>query len=206
MDSGPPSRPISTPILRKYAGEVLPGLWVGNLSSVEHLDVLAQESTNIVPASTDNVTVSVISILAAPGLIRLVTNSLERQRRLQNDDSTNDAKDERTLGLNNMDINHTVISLRDNVDSDLSAKLPEALAAIDEALRTNEPRICLVHCAKGESRSVSVLVAYLLSRHSHAFGTFDDALRQIRNVRPQARPNSGFEAELRRMERNSAVE
>ncbi len=144
---------------------------------------------------------SVISILAAPGFIRLpVTNSVEKQRGLRND-STNNAEDNRTPRIN-MDINHTLIPLRDNVNSDLSAKQPETLAAIDEALGSNEPRICLVNCAKGESRSVSVIVAYLLSRHSPTLSAFDEAPQHVRTVRPQAKPNSGFEAALRRMEIN----
>ena len=112
-----------------------------------------------------------------------------------------------------MIINNIVIPLKDTVDSNLSSLLPNALAAIDKALGTihscsstgineienNPQRKCLVHCAKGESRSVSVIVAYLLIRHSHTFSSFDEALLHVRTVRPQAMPNVGFALLLRRM-------
>ena len=116
------------------------------------------------------------------------------QRRLQGDATSNNAADDRSRRIT-IGINHIVIPLKDTVDSDLSL-LPNALTAIDEALGNNvtlsspstndclptefdhddekyhnQRRICLVHCARGASRSVSVIVAYLLSRHSHAFNT-----------------------------------
>ena len=65
----------------------------------------------------------------------------------------------------------------------------------------NIQRICLVHCAKGASRSVSVVMAYLMSRHSDRFKSFDEALSHIRTVRPQASPNIGFALELRKFEK-----
>eukprot|EP00584_Thalassiosira_punctigera_P017855 CAMPEP_0172560680 /NCGR_PEP_ID=MMETSP1067-20121228/89752_1 /TAXON_ID=265564 ORGANISM="Thalassiosira punctigera, Strain Tpunct2005C2" /NCGR_SAMPLE_ID=MMETSP1067 /ASSEMBLY_ACC=CAM_ASM_000444 /LENGTH=243 /DNA_ID=CAMNT_0013350531 /DNA_START=98 /DNA_END=826 /DNA_ORIENTATION=- len=53
---------------------------------------------------------------------------------------------------------------------------------------TCQTRVCLVHCAKGASRSVSLVIAYLLSRHSQRFRTFEDALSHVRSVQPQAMP------------------
>lgn len=212
------------------AGEVLPGLWVGNLMSTFHLGHLAQESTDIGSSSTDRrvaVVVTVISVLSNPNLIKLVTDALEGQRRLKvgKPATSNNAENYRYRRII-IGINHIVIPLKDTVDSDLSS-LPNALTAIDEALGKNvtlsspstndclptdfdrddvkyhnQRRICLVHCARGASRSVSVIVAYLISRYSHAFNTFDEALRHVRTVRPQAIPNVGFARELLRMERN----
>lgn len=212
------------------AGEVLPGLWVGNLMSAFHLGHLAQESTDIGSSSTDRrvaVVVTVISVLSNPNLIKLVTDALEGQRRLKvgKPATSNNAENYRYRRII-IGINHIVIPLKDTVDSDLSS-LPNALTAIDEALGKNvtlsspstndclptdfdrddvkyhnQRRICLVHCARGASRSVSVIVAYLISRYSHAFNTFDEALRHVRTVRPQAIPNVGFARELLRMERN----
>jgi hypothetical protein len=214
------------PDVLNAAGEVLPGLWVGNLMSAFHLGHLAQESTNNGSSSTERVVVTVISVLSNPNLIKLVTDALEDQRRLQGDATNINAAADRSRRIN-IEINHIVIHLKDTVRSDLSSLLPNALAAIDEALGKNvtisspstnnyllpefnhddekfhnQQRICLVHCAKGASRSVSVIVAYLLSRHSHTFNTFDEALRHLRTVRPQALPNGGFATELRGMERN----
>ena len=51
------------------------------------------------------------------------------------------------------------------------------------------------------ARSVSVVIGYLLSRHSNRFKTFDDALRHVRTVRPMACPNIGFALALRQFER-----
>ncbi|KAL3792076.1 hypothetical protein ACHAW5_008246 [Stephanodiscus triporus] len=204
------------------AGEVLPGLWVGNFMSVFHLGYLAKKSTKIGSSSTDKVVVTVISVLSNPNLILLVTNALKEQQRLQSD-ATNNSSDNQSRRIYYIDIiNHKVFPLKDTVDSDLSSLLPDSLTAIDEALGKNitplSPstnncllndfnqdndkchnlqRICLVHCAKGVSRSVSVIVAYLLSRHSDRFHTFDEALQHVRTVRPQAMPNVGFAMELR---------
>lgn len=66
----------------------------------------------------------------------------------------------------------------------------------------NSPeRICLVHCFKGMSRSVSVIIAYLLSRHSYRFKSFEEALQHVRNVRPIACPNVGFALSLRQFQK-----
>lgn len=131
----------------------------------------------------------------------MTTKALEEQRRiLLNDDTIITS------------INHVVIPLKDTVNSDLKSILPNAMSAIDEALfdhhrcsdiedwhHNPQTRICLVHCAKGKSRSVAIIVAYLLTRHSHSFTTFDEALRHIRTVRPQALPNIGFSVILRQL-------
>lgn len=62
----------------------------------------------------------------------------------------------------------------------------------------NESGICLVHCAKGMSRSVSVVIGYLLSRYPSDFATFDAALDRVRQVRPSAMPNVKFALDLRK--------
>eukprot|EP00977_Amphora_coffeiformis_P024357 scaffold15612_cov105-Amphora_coffeaeformis.AAC.2 len=56
---------------------------------------------------------------------------------------------------------------------------------------------CLVHCAFGISRSVSICAAWLISRRQL---TLSQALQQIRAVRPDAAPNMGFLASLRGLE------
>jgi predicted protein tyrosine phosphatase len=199
----------STPVrTNNAAGEVLPGLWVGNLMSVYNLIRLIQQRSNEFGSiSTTNeskeVAVTVISVLSNPNLISRTTKALDEQCRQKNG------------GSKITSINHIVIPLKDTVDSDLKSILPSALSAIDEALlfdhhrcsdnedcnHNPQRRICLVHCAKGESRSVAIIVAYLLTRHSHAFTTFDEALQHIRTVRPQAMPNIGFSMILRQMAR-----
>ena len=55
----------------------------------------------------------------------------------------------------------------------------------------------LVHCWEGKSRSATILVAYLISRQNM---TRDSALAMIRKVRPIAKPNDQYMAELENLE------
>ena len=45
----------------------------------------------------------------------------------------------------------------------------------------------------GRSRSATIILAYLITRHGF---TLSDALRELRRARPQAQPNTGFHREL----------
>ncbi|KAF1787797.1 Protein-tyrosine phosphatase-like [Phytophthora cactorum] len=51
----------------------------------------------------------------------------------------------------------------------------------------------LVHCFMGRSRSATIILAYLIARRDFSLA---DAFRELRQVRPQAQPNSGFYQEL----------
>ena len=70
---------------------------------------------------------------------------------------------------------------------------------VDAALAADSSNIALVHCVYGQSRSISVVVAYLLARKGPAY-TLRDALAHVRDVRQAAgRPisaNPGFLAQL----------
>lgn len=218
------SEVVSRHLPQRSAGEVLPGLWVGNLMSVSHLGQLfvAKNPVDIGTCQSNDsrvTTITVISALSNPNLLKLTKSFIEKQRLQYGTTSTN--------------INHVIIHLKDTVDSDLSSVLPDSLSAIDDALghkiddstsssrdesenkpaesderhSTNEgkslqTKVCLVHCAKGSSRSVAIIIAYLLSRHPHQFKTFDEALTHVRTVRPQATPNIGFALALRKFERD----
>jgi len=224
--SGLSPQVISRHMPHSSASEVMPGLWVGNLMSLSHLNDIGSENQQ-----TNKRAITVVSALGNPNLIQLAKDLIEKQCLQQVNDG-----DKATL-----DIRHVIISLRDTVESDLLSVLPEALATIDEALSNgstntssrsndaqsnnaagisslkqsidirkpadrnhddnNPQRICLVHCAKGVSRSVSLIIAYLLSRHPLKFKSFDEALMHVRTVRPQARPNIGFALALRQFER-----
>jgi len=55
----------------------------------------------------------------------------------------------------------------------------------------------LVHCKAGISRSVSVVMAFLMWEQGLSFA---EALLMVQRARPQARPNAGFEKQLHRLE------
>jgi predicted protein tyrosine phosphatase len=90
---------------------------------------------------------------------------------------------------------HIVWNLKDNPKADLLSEkhLNEIFSLLDSGETS-----CLVHCAKGISRSVAVCAAWMLARHKCV--TVEEALQTIRRVRPEAHPNLGFLACLRALE------
>ena len=62
---------------------------------------------------------------------------------------------------------------------------------------------CLVHCAAGMSRSVSLCAAYLIRREGM---TMKDAILRIRERRPCANPNPSFRHQLLRWQRECGKE
>jgi atypical dual specificity phosphatase len=74
------------------------------------------------------------------------------------------------------------------------------LPDLDEALRflQNTKQKTLVHCAQGISRSGSLIVAYLMKKHSISY---DEALQMARSKSPRICPNPSFETQLRSWER-----
>lgn len=52
----------------------------------------------------------------------------------------------------------------------------------------------LVHCAAGRSRSVSIIIFYMM--HKQGWKSVEEALAHIQRVRPTAGPNDGFIAQL----------
>ena len=59
----------------------------------------------------------------------------------------------------------------------------------------------LVHCNEGQSRSVSVIIYYMMTRYGYSF---DAALARIKSIKGDARPNSAFERALRAIQ-NSTI-
>lgn len=55
----------------------------------------------------------------------------------------------------------------------------------------------LVHCNAGVSRSSAIIVACLIK---HERMTYDAALKRVRQNRPTAKPNAGFEEQSRQFE------
>lgn len=77
-------------------------------------------------------------------------------------------------------------------DDNLLGELPQAVEFITKALESGG-RV-LIHCAMGKSRSVTVAVAFLISKYPDLTPTA--ALEKIREARPIAEPNEGFMKQL----------
>eukprot|EP00928_Gymnodinium_smaydae_P080827 TRINITY_DN64448_c0_g1_i1.p1 TRINITY_DN64448_c0_g1~~TRINITY_DN64448_c0_g1_i1.p1 ORF type:complete len:732 (-),score=56.09 TRINITY_DN64448_c0_g1_i1:94-2289(-) len=87
------------------------------------------------------------------------------------------------------------VPLADTEDQDLSSALAEALSIIDNAV-TASGRV-LVHCHEGRSRSVSLCLAYMVTRERRPL---KDALTYVKAKRREAAPNAGFLRQLVQLE------
>ena len=70
---------------------------------------------------------------------------------------------------------------------ELESHISKANAFIDDAIK-NKGRI-LVHCTAGVSRSASIVIAYLMSKHDI---TYEKAYEFVKSKRKQARPADVF--------------
>nr|ACG45770.1 hypothetical protein [Zea mays] len=61
----------------------------------------------------------------------------------------------------------------------------------------------LVHCFAGRSRSVTIVVAYLMKKHQMSL---ESALSLVRSKRPQVAPNGGFISQLEKFQKSLQVE
>jgi hypothetical protein len=89
-----------------------------------------------------------------------------------------------------------LLPLRDSSSQLLSASLSAAFPFLDEAKESGMK--CLVHCRTGISRSVSVVLAYLVAREGR---TLSESWRLVQSKVPVARPNRGFAMQLIDLER-----
>ncbi|KAJ8654157.1 hypothetical protein O0I10_010233 [Lichtheimia ornata] len=88
------------------------------------------------------------------------------------------------------------ISARDTVEmKNIDWVMMEAVCFIEDAKRHHEP--IYVHCKAGKSRSVTAILAYLVSSERW---TLKQAYRHVIKARPNMSPNIGFIAELMKME------
>ncbi|KAF7852307.1 hypothetical protein BT93_L4601 [Corymbia citriodora subsp. variegata] len=94
------------------------------------------------------------------------------------------------------DFVYKVITVPDKVDTNIRESFDECFEFIDEAKRLGGG--VLVHCFVGKSRSVTIVVAYLMKKHGMSFS---QALEHVKSRRPQASPNSGFISQLQDYEK-----
>ncbi|XP_051125445.1 dual specificity protein phosphatase 1 [Andrographis paniculata] len=94
------------------------------------------------------------------------------------------------------DFTYKRIQVFDREDVNISQFFEECFAFIDEARTTGGG--VLVHCFAGKSRSVTIVVAYLMYKNGMSFS---EALEHVKTKRPVAFPNFGFISQLREYEK-----
>ena len=106
----------------------------------------------------------------------------------------NCAKECRTPELKELKtpIHYLRLNLEDSLTQDLLSGLDWAIQLIQQSL-DNQGNV-LVHCAAGISRSVSIVMAFLI--HEQNLFSADEALSFVRTFRPQANPNLNFVRQL----------
>jgi len=95
-------------------------------------------------------------------------------------------------------ITYKVVNVLDTKSSNIKDFIPEALTFIDEVVAANGK--VLVHCMVGASRSVSLVLAWLVARRHMPL---KQAYQQVRSKRHQARPNRSFCEQLMDFERET---
>nr|KAJ3419937.1 Dual specificity protein phosphatase 9 [Polyrhizophydium stewartii] len=95
---------------------------------------------------------------------------------------------------------HKWLPVHDNTEQDMDAPLKEAIDFISSAISSNPNAVVFVHCKAGRSRSVSVVIGYLVSTRRYTLKT---AYELVRRVRKGVSPNLGFMAALMKVEKDA---
>ncbi|KAF8401640.1 hypothetical protein HHK36_012586 [Tetracentron sinense] len=93
------------------------------------------------------------------------------------------------------DFIYKIIEVADRAEINIAQYFDECFSFIDEAKRMGGG--VLVHCFVGRSRSVTIVIAYLMKKHNMSLS---QALDHVKSKRPQAAPNSGFMLQLQNFE------
>ncbi|XP_075273301.1 dual specificity protein phosphatase 22 isoform X3 [Opisthocomus hoazin] len=94
-------------------------------------------------------------------------------------------------------LKYLCIPAADSPSQNLARHFRESIKFIHECRLTGEG--CLVHCLAGVSRSVTLVVAYIMTITD--FG-WEDALSVVRAARSCANPNMGFQRQLQDFEKH----
>ena len=92
---------------------------------------------------------------------------------------------------------YKTVEILDSASESLLDHLPETLAWMNDALSSDPQAKILVHCFAGRSRSVSIILAYLMVWHRI---TLRVALHHVRSIRSAANPNTSFMRHLKAFE------
>ena len=101
------------------------------------------------------------------------------------------------------DMGHLMILkklVKDDMFAELYPLFSEFVAFIQNAIQ-NGGRV-LVHCLQGQSRSVTIVCAFLMKSHRLSMTV---ALAKIRESRPQACPNPNFGLQLKKWEKKLGI-
>lgn len=85
------------------------------------------------------------------------------------------------------------VPIEDSCVEDLLPYIPEIISFINE----NKDKRILLHCQRGQSRSASILIAYLMKTNKWLY---DKTLKYVKLSRPYIKPNSSFENQLKTLE------
>jgi protein-tyrosine phosphatase len=88
------------------------------------------------------------------------------------------------------------VNISDKLSTNISEYFSECIEFIKQAHQSNET--VYVHCAAGISRSVSIVIAFIMSEKNM---TFNDALDYVKSCRSQAEPNMAFTCQLMQYEK-----
>ncbi|KAL7718375.1 Dual specificity protein phosphatase [Entamoeba marina] len=94
-------------------------------------------------------------------------------------------------------IGYLAFDMNDNAEQDLSSFIFHAIDFLNDIRQKKEKHKCLVHCQAGISRSVSLVLAYLMYINNMSF---DKALSYVLSKRKVACPNISFECQLKNFE------
>uniref|UniRef100_A0A8D0BWL1 Dual specificity phosphatase 22 n=1 Tax=Salvator merianae TaxID=96440 RepID=A0A8D0BWL1_SALMN len=97
-------------------------------------------------------------------------------------------------------VKYLCIPASDSPSQNLIRHFKESIEFIHECRLRGES--CLVHCLAGVSRSVTLVVAYVMTITN--FG-WEDALSVVRASRSCANPNAGFQRQLEEFEKNDVA-
>lgn len=98
------------------------------------------------------------------------------------------------------DFVYKVLEVVDRSETDLTVYFDQCYSFIDQAIESGGG--VLVHCFMGVSRSVTIVVAYLMRKHGIGFSK---AMELVKSRRPQAMPNFGFVSQLQQFEKSIKV-
>ncbi|XP_070566258.1 dual specificity protein phosphatase 19-like [Ptychodera flava] len=88
------------------------------------------------------------------------------------------------------------LNILDLPETDITSYFDQCFQFIDGAKTSGG--VALIHCNAGVSRSVSIIVAYLMTTEKIPM---EESMRQLKQVRPAVGPNQGFKQQLQQYEK-----